>query len=190
MAIDRRGPWYWERYVTEEGTWTTSPPPGEELAALRAGLGRQAGEVPALWPYYRAVVKDELARRGIPSAGQRAEHAALALYGLHQQSKSTPMHVPGASFGVAIRELHRSGKFSEEAVNRRVSIAAQSPTVNALLTHVRGLVSQLRTIDRPVDYTKLLTDIYHWNWSRSQVRVRRRWGTEYFGWSRTSDESS
>ncbi|MEK8171849.1 type I-E CRISPR-associated protein Cse2/CasB [Streptomyces sp. M19] len=57
-------------------------PPGEDLAALRAGLGKPAGTVPQLWPYY-TVPTD-----GVRTDALEAEHGALSLYGLHQQGSA------------------------------------------------------------------------------------------------------
>ncbi|MEV6982384.1 type I-E CRISPR-associated protein Cse2/CasB [Sphaerisporangium sp. NPDC051017] len=182
---------YWTRYITTEGTWRRSEgsPPGEELAALRAGLGREPGTVPALWPHYRSRVDDQLARRSRVSEEQKAEHAALALYGLHQQSRSEPMHRPKVRLGQALRRLHQSGKFTQDAVNRRVNAAASATQVSALLTHLRGLITQLRTIGQPLDYDLLLDDIRAWQRPETRQRARRRWGLDYYGWS-TSDQAT
>ncbi|GHH66134.1 hypothetical protein GCM10017673_11400 [Streptosporangium violaceochromogenes] len=184
---NNRPPRYWTRHIAADGTWRTKEgrPPGEDLAALRAGLGREAGTVPALWPYYRSPVDDLLARRGEVSDEQRAEHAALALYGLHQQARSEPMHQPEVRLGQALRRLHQSGKFTEEAVNRRVNAAASATQVSALLTHLRGLVTQLRTVGQPLDYDLLLDDIRAWQRPDSRQRARRRWGLDYYGRSRS-----
>lgn len=191
-AKNDRLPRYWGRYITSDGTWCAKEgrPPGEELAALRAGLGREAGTVPALWPLYRSPVDDGLARRGEVSDEQWAEHAALALYGLHQQARPEPMHQPGIRLGQALRRLHRSGAFTQEAVDRRVNAAASATQVSALLTHLRGLVTQLRTIGQPLDYDLLLKDIRAWQRPDSRQRVRRSWGLDYYGWSRPEGEAS
>jgi CRISPR system Cascade subunit CasB len=183
---------YWTQYVASDGTWSKKEgrPPGEDLAALRAGLSREAGTVPALWPHYRSPVDDRLARRSEVSDEQKAEHAALALYGLHQQARSDPMHQPGVRLGQALRQLHRSGKFTQEAVDRRVNAAASATQVSALLTHLRGLITQLRTIGQPLDYDRLLDDIRDWQRPDTRQRARRRWGLDYYGWSRSDNEAS
>ncbi|MGJ6968825.1 type I-E CRISPR-associated protein Cse2/CasB [Streptosporangium sp. G11] len=182
---------YWTRYIAADGTWRRKEgrPPGEDLAALRAGLGREAGTVPALWPHYRSPVDDHLARDSQVSPEQKAEHAALALYGLHQQSRSEPMHHSGVRLGQALRRLHQSGKFTQEAVDRRVNAAACATQVSALLTHLRGLITQLRTIGQPIDYDQLMADIRAWQRPDTRQRARRRWGLDYYGWSRPNDET-
>lgn len=179
---------YWNRYVSADGTWRSKQgqPPGEDLAAFRSGLGRAAGTVPALWPYYTSPIDDRLARQGKVSHELVAEHAALALYGLHQQSRPDPMHRPGVRLGQALRRLHRQSDqdkgFSKEAVDRRVNAAASATQVSAFLTHLRGLISQLRTVGAPLDYDLLLRDIRYWQRPDTRQLSRRRLGLDYYGW--------
>ncbi|GAA0505943.1 MULTISPECIES: type I-E CRISPR-associated protein Cse2/CasB [Streptomyces] len=179
---------YWAQYVRTDGTWRMDPrskapmePPGEDLAALRSGLGHTAATVPALWPFYTS-----------PTDGQvtpelEAEHAALSLYGLHQQSQRRPMHKPRASVGEALRALRRSDRFSEEAVDRRVAAAVNATSVPTLVYRLRGLVTQLRTIGQPLDYDRLLRDIKDWHHPESRRRVRRSWGLAYHTWGSRPD---
>lgn len=181
---------YWTRYVAPDGTWRKQPPPGEDLAAFRAGLGRLAGTVPALWPYYTTPIDDRLARQGKVSRELEAEHAALALYGLHQQSRPEPMHRSGVRLGQALRRLHKQSDqdkgFSREAVDRRVNAAASATQVSAFLTHLRGLISQLRTVSAPLDYDLLLRDIRAWRRHDTRQFARRRLGLDYYGWQPAS----
>ncbi|MDP4511812.1 type I-E CRISPR-associated protein Cse2/CasB [Nonomuraea turcica] len=190
---------YWARYVAADGTWRDKqgPPPGEDLAAFRAGLGRPAGTVPALWPYYTSPIDDRLAQQSKVSDELTAEHAALALYGLHQQSRPDPMHHPGIRLGHALRRLHKQSEddkgFTREAVDRRVNAAASATQVTALLTHLRGLISQLRAVGAPLDYDLLLKDIRDWQRPDTRQLARRRLGLDYYGWqppSRSTAEST
>jgi CRISPR system Cascade subunit CasB len=182
---------YWAQRVDENGAWrtehrskTSMRAPGEDLAALRSGLGRPAGTVPALWRFYTS-----------PSDGHvtpelEAEHAALALYGLHQQSLSRPMHKRGVKVGTALRTLHRSDRFSEEAVDRRVAAAVHTTSVSALVYRLRGLVTQLRAVEQPLDYDRLLQDITRWHYPESRQSVRREWGLAYHSWEARTDKGS
>ncbi|MFC0863421.1 type I-E CRISPR-associated protein Cse2/CasB [Sphaerimonospora cavernae] len=186
---------YWNR-AASDGTWLTDtrtnhplgPPPGEDLAAMRAGLGRSFGEVPKLWPYYTAEIDDELARRGLASIEQKAEHAALALYGLHQQSKSVSMHRPGVRLGTALARLRTSDKFSQKAVDDRVEAAATTTTVDGLLIRLRGLVDLLRTINQPLDYDHLMRLIHHWHYDDRRRAARRQWALDYQVWKQKPPE--
>ncbi|MGP3947188.1 type I-E CRISPR-associated protein Cse2/CasB [Streptomyces sp. 7N604] len=174
---------YWHRYITAEGTWRRERAPGEDLAALRAGLGREAMDVPKMWPYYTCTVDDGLARRGGVSTEQRAEHAALALFGLHQQSQQDPMHRPGIGLGQALRRLRTHGKFSEQAIDARVGALASANSAPMLLHRLRGLIPQLRTIRQPLDYDRLLRDIRAWHYPDTRQRVRRTWALDYQVWA-------
>lgn len=176
---------YWTQRVRSDGSWRNEriKAPGEELAALRAGLGHSAGTVPALWGFYTS-----------PTDGQvtpelEAEHAALSLYGLHQQSQSQPMHKRGVSLGAALRGLRHNDRFSGEAVDRRVAAAVNTTSVPALVYRLRGLVTQLRAIKQPLDYDRLLQDIKGWHHPEARRRVRRSWGLSYHSWHAGRDGS-
>jgi CRISPR system Cascade subunit CasB len=165
------------------GTWRIDKtngapmvPPGQDLAAMRSGLGQTAGTVPALWPYY---VTPTDGRR---TAGLDAEHAALALFGLHQQSQRTPMHKKDVGLGDALRALRTSDRFSEEALDRRVAALVNATSVPALLYRLRGLITQLRAIGQPLDYSRLMQDINRWRHPEARQRVRRAWGLAYYAW--------
>lgn len=185
---------YWDRYIDRKGDWRLHPetgapmrPPGEELAALRAGLGREIGDVPQMWPFYASEPDDILARRNQFTTEQAAEHAALALFGLHQQSKDKPMHRPGLAVGKSLLVLRHNEKFSEQAVDARVTAAATATTVPAFLMRLRGLVTQLRTIEQPLDYDQLLQDIHDWRHPRTRQQARRRWALAYQAWNKEQD---
>lgn len=196
MTETRRGPYFWERHVDDQGAWRRSEtagkagrPTGQELAALRRGIGREAGTVSELWPYYETVNPDRLGQRGEVSDRLAAEHIALSLYGLHQQSQVQPMHMPGRGLGAAVRRLRSSGAFSADAIDRRFNAAATSSTQHELTLHLRSLVTLLRGQAVALDYTRLLGDIARWSWDDGRSSTRRRWGSDYFGWSKaTTDE--
>lgn len=171
-----RRPYYWQHHTDGRGHWRRGePPPGGELAALRRGMGKEPGAVPEMWSFYTT-----LDAAGRLTDALRAEHLTLALFAVHQQSKSHPMHRGGVGFGAAVRELRRSGKFSEDAVDRRFAAAATATSAGELAMHLRGLVSQLRVISQPLDYTRLLADLRDWHEPEGVPAVRRRWGSQYF----------
>ncbi|WP_078078752.1 type I-E CRISPR-associated protein Cse2/CasB [Streptomyces niveus] len=151
--------------------------PGEDLAALRSGLGRTAFTVPELWPFYTSTTDGRI------TPEVEAEHATLSLYGLHQQSQSRPMHKRGITIGTALRTLHRSERYSEEAVDARVAAAVHTTSAAALVYRLRGLVTQLRSVEQPLDYDRLLQDIQRWASPGTRQQVRRDWGLAYHSWS-------
>jgi CRISPR system Cascade subunit CasB len=171
-----RRQFYWQRHTDGDGAWLAANdrPPGEDLAALRRGIGRPAGSVPQMWRYYTT-----LNERGDPSWALDAEHAALTLFAVHQQSQPKPAHRKGVGFGAAVRALRASGKFSEDAVDRRFAAAATATTLPEVAAHLRGLVTQLRGVSS-VDYTALFHDLRGWRDQVSRAEVRRRWGSQYF----------
>ncbi|MFD0685951.1 type I-E CRISPR-associated protein Cse2/CasB [Actinomadura fibrosa] len=188
---------YWNR-VDTNGDWLArnprggrlfGRPPGEDLSALRAGLGRGAGEVPHMWRFYTCPVDDQLAQHDRVSVEQQAEHAALALYGLHQQSKTTSMHKPKESLGKALYRLRASGRFSAQAVDARVNAAATTTNPAALLMRLRGLVDQLRVINQPLDYDGLMQLIHDWYYEDGRRRARRRLAVEYQVWAHKDDKN-
>jgi CRISPR system Cascade subunit CasB len=150
-------------------------PDGADLAALRRGIGREPGSVPAMWRYYTA-----LDHEGRLTARLRAEHIALTLYATHQQSLPAPAHYSGTGLGEAILALRCSGKFSPDAVDRRFNAAATATSLDEAAYHLRGLVRQLRNVPQSLDYTRLWKDLIDWQHPEHVGRVRRRWGAQYF----------
>lgn len=167
----QRRRYFWEREHRD------SLPDGKDLAALRGGLGRQAGEVPAMWRYYTTLQRD-----GEVSPRLRAEHAALCLFALHQQSQGNLMHFTGIGMGTAMAKLRIDDKFSADAVDRRFAAAATATSFAEVTAHLRGLVTQLRSLRKPqpLDYTRLCRDLRDWQDPDEVPTVRRRWGSQYF----------
>ncbi|MFH8491944.1 type I-E CRISPR-associated protein Cse2/CasB [Streptomyces longisporoflavus] len=169
---------YWHRYLRADGTWVlqvdNNGPPGEELADLRAGLGQPTGSVMALWPYYATETDGQF------TPELEAEHGALTLYGLHQQSQKRPMHQQHLALGQALRRLRDSEKFLDSALDRRVEAAATTTSVPALLYRLRGLIPQLRSQAIPLDYDQLMRDLRQWSHPEPRQWVRRRWGLAYY----------
>ncbi|SBW22911.1 hypothetical protein FDG2_3299 [Candidatus Protofrankia californiensis] len=164
-----RQPMFWEHAHTGD------LPDGADLAALRRGIGREPGSVPAMWRYYTA-----LDREGRLTARLRAEHVALTLYAVHQQSLPSPAHRFGTGLGAALLALRDSDRFSPDAVDRRFNAAATATSLDEAAYHLRGLVRQLRQVPQSLDYTQLLRDFVDWQHPERVGQVRRRWGAQYF----------
>lgn len=189
MHIERSGLWYWEQFTDAEGKWKPSGlglparPPGEDLAALRKGLGRQAGTVPEMWPFMVAKLPDHwlmsYSDDWDPPPALVAEHSTLALYGRHQQSLAKPAHAPGIGLGDAVLNLKRSDRFSAEALDRRFSAAITSFEVSELVNHLRGLLAQLKDGAQALDYGELIRDLFSWQSPGRVHSVRRRWALQY-----------
>ncbi|EIV92933.1 type I-E CRISPR-associated protein Cse2/CasB [Frankia sp. QA3] len=150
-------------------------PDGADLAALRRGVGRAPGEAPQMWHYYTTLSAD-----GGISRRLWAEHVALTLYAIHQQSLSVPAHQAGTGFGTAALRLHDSDAFSPDAVDRRFNAVATATTLDEAAYHLRGLVRQFRQVAIAFDYTALWHDLITWQSPERIGEVRRRWGSQYF----------
>ena len=172
---------YWERYNPGK------LPPGEDLAAMRQGVGREPMEIPKMWPQYTQLTSD-----GRLTARLRAEHTALGLFGVHQQSQRTLMHWPGVPLGDALHALRSSGRYSEDALDRRVTQAVTATDLTEVAQHLRGLISMLKTLPKPqgLDYSALVDDLTSWQHPRGAVRVRRQLGLRYFRLTTHSKETS
>lgn len=175
-------PYFWQRHTDGRGRWRSGgSPTGQDLAALRRGLGREAGEVPQMWPFYTRLRED-----GSCGPDLRAEHLALNLFAVHQQSKAHPMHQRGIGLGAALLAARRSGLYSPDGIDRRFAAAATATTLTELAGHLRGLINQLRAVQHdgrrghPLDYTLLFNDLWTWQQPDRAGEVRRRWGSQYF----------
>jgi CRISPR type I-E-associated protein CasB/Cse2 len=184
--IAKRGLWLWEELDLKE------PRARATLATLRAGVNRQPGDVSELWRHYRVVVPDDVAARGEIHKDLQAEHTALTLFGLHQQSQDKPMHKAGSPLGTSLRALRASKQFKDnpDALDKRVNAAAATESARELGIHLRALVKLLRDQQIPLDYTDLVRDLADWHFPDTRARVRRRWGAQYYVWaSRDGDEA-
>lgn len=169
---------FWHRYRKGQGWRPDMPggPPGEELAALRSGLGRETASAPAMWPHYTTPTD------GGVNAQLVAEHSALALYGLHQQSQSAPMHQRGVGLGRALHALRLSDRYSSDALDRRVAATVESNGLPPLLYRLRMLIPNLRAAAQPLDYDLLMQELVDWQRPDRRQLVRRKWGLEYYVW--------
>lgn len=164
-----------------------SPAARADLARLRRGLGKPAGSVPEIWALTVGAVPQELSwDRDEPSRAERAAHAAITLYALHQQSMTVAAHDAAVSFGRAVGGLRHSGTWSEEAVTRRFMAVATAESIEEVLVHARGLITQLRAERKPTDYARFADDLFGLLTPTRAQSVRLRWGRDFY---RTTAES-
>lgn len=158
-----------------------SPGARADLARLRRGLGKPAGSVPEIWAITIGAVPEALSwDRDEPSRAEKAAHAALTLFALHQQSMPVPAHTPGVSFGRAVGLLRKDSTRSEEAVTRRFMAVATAESIDEILVHVRGLITQLRAQKRGIDYARLADDVTALLTPGRATSVRLTWGRDFY----------
>jgi CRISPR system Cascade subunit CasB len=149
-----------------------------ELAALRRAATQAPGVDPRVWALTLAGVPVEPSAGDEPTHTERAVHAAMTLYAVHQQSQPDRMHRPGYSLGRSVRTLgQRIG--NEQAVRRRFEALGTAATFAELMQHSRGLVRQLRSEAIPLDYGQFADDLVALQSPTGADRVRLRWGRDY-----------
>lgn len=162
-----------------------------DLARLRRGVGKPAGSVPEIWELTVGAVPEELARDDDdPSWAEQAVHAAMTLYAVHQQSLDIPAHVPGVSFGQAVGRLSAHDDRSKEAVTRRFMAVATAESIDELLTHARGLITQLRAARQGMDYARFADDVWGLLTPAGAQRVRLAWGRSFYRTKPSSSDDS
>lgn len=186
MANDKKSRLlYWESFSAtdsqpdeqENATLGSHGPPGEDLAALRRGIGREPGAVPQMWTFYA-----HLNRGGIITPELTAEHHALALYGVHQQSERTLVHWLNVPVGQAVAALVSSQRHSAASVKQRFMNAATAQDVLEVAFHLRSLVQLLKTLTptQGFDYTQLFWDLRGWQDPLLRAKTQRQWGAAFY----------
>jgi CRISPR system Cascade subunit CasB len=151
-----------------------------DLARLRRALGKPAGSVPEVWhltilsPSVHSADETEG-----PTVAEQAAHAALTLFALHQQSSSTPIHQRDMPFGAAAGRLRDLGGPSTAAVSRRFLATATAQSIDEVLTHVRGLVTQFKSHSIGMDYAAFADDLVQLLTPGRQDQVRLSWGRDF-----------
>ncbi|MDX3098840.1 type I-E CRISPR-associated protein Cse2/CasB [Streptomyces sp. ME19-03-3] len=173
---------FWEeaaddwRVAREAGRPEFSEYVARSLRALREGVGREAGTVPAMRSVHRVHVQDD----GLEDLPDRyvAEHCTLTLFGLHQHTASEPVHRPGVGLGTACLLLRRSEALTEAAVERRLIATATAHDLHELAQHLQRLVPLLQQAGVGLDYTRLFHELTVWG-GPDRNRVLRAWGLQY-----------
>ena len=145
-----------------------------ELAELRRGVGRQPGDLPALWGALLADMPEQLQGSNGPSKAEWAVYTALTLFALHQQGEAgVSMNQPGRTLGGAVRQLAEktaAGQdWTESSVLRRFNALATADSMPEVSHHLRRMIQLLRREGIPLDYPQLAEDLYQWTVRRMSV---------------------
>ena len=153
------------------------------LAHLRANVASEPGADPQVWSVTMEGVPGN-PRGDDASTEERAVHAALTLFALHQQSRPGDMHQPGLGLGRAVARLDRirGGTDSENTspVRRRFDAVVTSGSFNEVIHHLRGVVALLRSEGVALDYGMLADDLEQFQRPGGADAVRRRWARQYY----------
>lgn len=157
-----------------------------ELAELRRGVGRQPGELPALWGSFLAEMPEELRGSDGPSAAEWAIYTVLTLFALHQQGEAgVSMHQPGRTLGGAVRQLAEASSvagqdWTESSVLRRFNALATADSMPEVCHYLRGMIQLLRREKIGLDYPQLAVDLYRLQFVETAANVRLQWGRELY----------
>lgn len=151
------------------------------MAALRTATPGAIDASPASWEtLYAAVPEDAFGWGEAVSCEERATHAALVLYAVHQTSQPMPMHRPGVRLGQALRHLPEAQDEASPILRRFTSLVSSS-TFEATVYHLRSLITLLRREGIGLDYVRLASDLTRCQRPGAAPTVRRQWGRDYFG---------
>ena len=166
----------------QEGYVGNQPSAVRALARLRRDGGRLPGDNALTWDTILLATPRSLRGEGDqpPTDAEYGVHAAMTLYALHQQGqRQLPMHVEKLGLGGAVRRL--AGKReNEDAVLRRFQTLLGASSWEAVLHHLRGLITQLRGESIGLDYGMLAADLADYRTPSRAAAVRLRWGRGYY----------
>jgi CRISPR system Cascade subunit CasB len=160
------------------------------LANLRRGIGKAPGSIPAVWEWTLSELPEQLlSQNGEATYGEWAIHTAMTLYALHQQGKdvrTANMNKSDCKLGQGIRRLAftrvqgQGEQDADQGVVARFQAMVTSNSIPELSSHLKGIVQLLKTVDIPLDYSRLAVDLYEFQFPQNRNRVRLRWGQEYY----------
>ena len=156
-----------------------------ELAELRRGVGRQPGDLPALWGALLADMPEQLQGSNGPSKAEWPIYTALTLFALHQQGEAgVSMNQMGRTLGGAVRQLAEKTAVEQDwtksSVLRRFNALATADSMPEVSHHLRGMIQLLRREGIPLDYPQLAEDLYQYQFVDGAPNVRLRWGRDLY----------
>ncbi|MEU8501557.1 type I-E CRISPR-associated protein Cse2/CasB [Streptomyces lavendulae] len=106
-----------------------------------------------------------------PAGSEEGVSAAAAPAGLPERGTSL-----GAAFAAAVGP-GREGRMRESSAESRLNLLTRQ-SLPGLHRHLPAAVAHLRSLDVPVDFAQLLSDLAHW--PRHSGRIARRWLQDYY----------
>ena len=150
-------------------------------AKLRRAVGKPPGMSPDIWDITLQGAPEEWDnKKGEASYAEYAVHTALTLYALHRQGKNNSMNAESIGFGFAIAQLIKKDSNRMEATRRRFNAVATANDLTELAHHARGLIQMLKADDIKMDYPLFSKELYSFQFSGIQNRIRLRWGEQFY----------
>lgn len=152
-----------------------------QLAVLRRSAGLQPVDDPVAWQAVLELMTPplldrEIGRGDVPSRSEKAAFNAITLFALHLQSRTRSMHVPGRSFGSAIRLLNRARQSG--SIRPRFDAVLAARQERSRLIHARSLITLLRSDDIGFDYGLFAQDLRSLMTPERRAGVLLRWGRD------------
>lgn len=164
-----------------------------KLAELRRMLLERSG----VFRLY--IILGDVLPEGISSREEDRYFNVAVLMALHKQRLRPGMSIPGFpqaekghrrrsdSFGASVgwlrQELSRRSKEGVKSLDLRFGALLNSPEED-LFYHLRQMVQRIADPNLsspvPVNYTRLLYDLYRWDFSDSETSVQREWARHYW----------
>lgn len=141
------------------------------LAVLRRGLGRPPGEEPEMHKYVVRWADGEQSRWV-----ENTYYLIASLFAYHPVQLNTG-DVAQSNLGASFARLSEADGMSPEGVERRFTSLLNVPGEDLHL-HLRHAVSLLKSKGVPVDWVRLLNDL--WWWDDEDRWVQRRWARAFW----------
>lgn len=148
------------------------------MAALRRSLAFEPGDDPKSYPYVERYVPREM--HGSHPL-RKAMYAVAGVYAAHPESGARPL---AAVYGQLVRDKDRPS-----LEQRFIALLDADP--EGVVTHLRQIVSLLKSDGRAYDHVALLNDL---RWllddrigSEARDRVRRDWARQFYGTVQADD---
>lgn len=152
------------------------------LAELRRGVGTTALQDPLSIERVHSVLTPplsdkEIGRSDHPSSSEEAAFQTLALFALHMQGATSPVHIQRTSFASACGRM--TGSSDSGSLKPRFDAMLVSPTSRSQVTHMRSLVMLLRSKGIGFDYGQFAEDLRALKSPQRRPGVLLRWGRDF-----------
>lgn len=124
-----------------------------------------------------------------------AAKISLKLYAVHQQSKPIPMAIvpegglSSSSFGSACWAIVRNDDRGGAAgVRRRMALIEAASDMRGIESCMRQLVLQMKSENVPLNYSRLVSDLYLLQFDGERDKVLMEWARDYYAPQRGQKE--